>query len=115
MSLAMRDHLGLVLEAEQRRDRAEGLLARRSRIAASTSASTVGSKKVPPSAWRLPPIVASRPLGQRVGDMRLDLFDRLVVISGPCVTPGSVAVADLQLADRLGQLVGERVVDPSCT
>jgi len=49
--VAHRDHVGLILKAEHRRERPEGFLMRDKRVGL-TLASTVGSKKVPPSAWR---------------------------------------------------------------
>jgi hypothetical protein len=62
-----------------------------------TSATRVGSKNVPPRAWRLPPEHACA-LGDGVGDVLLDLSTAAALISGPCCTP-SHAVADLQFAE----------------
>jgi hypothetical protein len=51
--VAHRDHVGLVLEAEYRRQRSKVSSCDTSASGA-TLASTVGSKKVPPSEWRFP-------------------------------------------------------------
>ena len=68
-----------------------------------TSASTVGSKKLPPSAWRLPPTDDLGALLQGVGDMLLDLLDRLHVDQRADHGAGLDAVADLHRAGRLGE------------
>jgi hypothetical protein len=58
-----------------------------------TSVNTVGSKKLPPRAARLPPGTTLAPFSDRIGDMRLDLLDRLHVDQGPITAPGSNASA----------------------
>src|SRR5450755_2405393 len=87
--VAHRDHLGLVPEAEHRRQRPEGLLARHQRVGA-TSDSTVGSKKVPPSAWRLPPVTILAPCLTASAMCFSTLSIASMLISGPWVTPASV-------------------------
>src|SRR5258707_5996415 len=60
-----------------------------------TSVNTVGSKKVPPSADRLPPITTLAALPDGIGDMRLDLLDRLHVDQGADHRTGLEPVGDL--------------------
>ena len=54
-------------------------------------------------------------LGERVGDMLLDLGQRLGVDQRPKRRALGEAVADLQPTDRGGKLFGEGRVDESCT
>ena len=56
---------------------------RASNMAAVTSVSTVGSKNVPPSAWRLPPCTMRAPLAVASARCSSTLASALVSISGP--------------------------------
>jgi hypothetical protein len=63
-----------------------------------TSASTVGSKKVPPSAWRLPPATSTRaPLASASATCSSTLATRLAVDQRALRDARFEAVADLQL------------------
>jgi hypothetical protein len=65
---------------------------------ASRSVRIVGSKNVPPSAWRLPPVDHFGALGDGVRDVFLDLFDAPWRRSAAPASVSPQAVADLQLA-----------------
>jgi hypothetical protein len=82
-----------------------------------TSVSTVGSKKLPPCAA----LAAGDDLGTLlygVGDVRLDLLDRLHVDQWPDHRAGLEPVGDLHRTGGLGEPLGEGVVDadpaPEC-
>ncbi len=70
----------------------------------------VGSKNVPPSAWRLPPSATRAALRDGVGDVLLDLGHGLGVDQRTLVGRAREAVAHAQLAHRFDQLRDERVV-----
>jgi|HubBroStandDraft_6_1064221.scaffolds.fasta_scaffold06721_7 hypothetical protein len=75
-----------------------------------TSVSTVGSKKLPPCAA----LAAGDDLGTLlygVGDVRLDLLDRLHVDQWPDHRAGLEPVGDLHRTGGLGEPLGEGVVD----
>ena len=70
----------------------------------------VGSKNVPPSAWRLPPSAIRPPLASASATCSSTLATALSSISGPCsVAPGQ-AVAHAQLLHGVDQLGDEGVV-----
>ncbi len=99
------------LEAEQRRHRAEGLLARaqhrrRSPPTAPSAGRSGAGERVPLAAGS-----DLRALGHRVGDVALDLLHRRVVDQRPLRHARLEAVADLERADRRRQPGHERVVD----
>jgi hypothetical protein len=78
------DGFGFVgLEAEQRGDRAEGFFAWPCGRCGRTSASMVGSKKLPPSAWRLPPVMMRAPLAVASAMCSSTLATAPASISGP--------------------------------
>jgi hypothetical protein len=77
-----------------------------------TSVSTVGSKKLPPSAARLPPVTTLAPFFfHGVGDVRLDLLDRLHVDQGADHPTRLEPVGDLHGPGGLGQPLGQGGVD----
>ena len=76
-----------------------------------TSVSTVGSKNVPPSAWRLPPVTTLAPLATASAMCSSTFSTASMSISGPIVDARFEAVADLHRADCLGESLGEGVVD----
>ena len=76
-----------------------------------TFESTVGSKKLPPSAWRLPPVTILAPPFDRVRNVLLDLVDRFHVDQRALHHAGFGAVADLHRCDLLRKLFDELVVD----
>ena len=98
------DRLLFRVEAEQRGDRAEGLLARRPSCRCDTSASTVGWKKVPPSEWRSPPTTTRAPLDRASPIWSSTFSTAAMSISGPCCGAFVRAVGHLQRLDRVGQL-----------
>ena len=59
----------------------------------------------------MPPVSTLRALRQRVRDVLLDLVHRRLVDQRARRDAALEAVADLELADRRRELVGERVVD----
>jgi ParB family chromosome partitioning protein len=76
-----------------------------------TSVSTVGSKKLPPCAARF---AAQDDLGallDGVGNVRLDLLDRLHVDQRPDHRARLEAVGDLHRAGGLGEALGKGVID----
>src|SRR6185436_17378861 len=75
-----------------------------------TFESTVGSKKLPPSAWRLPPVTIFAPL-HRIGNVLFDLVDRFHVNQRALHHARFGAVADLHRRDLLRKLFDELVVD----
>jgi hypothetical protein len=79
-----------------------------------TSVSTVGSKKLPPCAARLPPVTILTPL-DRVGDVLLDLLDRLGVDQRRDYRTRFKPVGDLHRPGGLGEALGEGVATTSCT
>ena len=76
-----------------------------------TSVKTVGSKKLPPWAARLPPVTTLAALLQGVGDMRLDLLARLHVDQRADHRTRLEPVGDLHRPGGLGEALGEGVVD----
>jgi len=66
---------------------------------------------VPPSADRLPPITTLAALPDGIGDMRLDLLDRLHVDQGADHRTGLEPVGDLHRTCGLGEALGKGVVD----
>jgi hypothetical protein len=92
------DRLGLVLEAEQRRHRAEGFLARHAHVGV-TSARMVGSKKCRRARGACRRDARLAPLADGVGDVLLDLGHRLHVDQRAPGDAGFQAVADLQRGD----------------
>ena len=74
--------------------------------------STVGSKNVPPSACRLPPVVTVAPLRERVGDVLLDLRDAGLVDQRALARRRRRSRCPMrQRGDRGRELLDERVVD----
>ena len=55
-----------------------------------TLARTVGSKKVPPSVWRWPPVTTVAPRFSASAMCSSTFFTASALISGPWLTPGSM-------------------------
>ena len=60
------------------------------------SARMVGSKKVPPRAWRLPPTTTRAPLAVASAMCSSTFSTAAMSISGPCSAPGSKPFATLR-------------------
>ena len=69
---------------------------RATRASCGTSTSTVGAKKLPPSAW--PPASSRAPLASASSRWLCTLATAAGLISGPVVTPGSAPLPTLSLA-----------------
>src|SRR5437773_133218 len=65
-----------------------------------TLARTVGSKKVPPSAWRLPPVRIFAPLASASLMCSSTFSTAALSMSGPCTTPGSMPLPTFIALDR---------------
>src|SRR5215472_11112600 len=76
-----------------------------------TSVSTVGSKKVPPSALRLPPSATLAPFLTASAMCASTFSTAFMSISGPITAPGSNPVGDLHGTRGLRQPLGEGVID----
>ena len=110
--VGQRDRLVLGLEAEQRRDRAEGLLARDHHRRSCTSVRIGRLEEAcrrARGACRRPRPCA--PLATRVGDVLLDLLDRRRRRSaGPASTPASMPLPTFSASTAAASFCGERVV-----
>src|SRR3954469_3385732 len=102
--------LGLVLEAEQRRERPEGLLARDRHLGRRAG----DDRRLEEGVAERMAVAAGDDLAallDRVGDVLLDLGDRLVVDQRALLHAVLEAVADLELSGRGGKPLGESIVD----
>src|SRR5271167_2896418 len=76
-----------------------------------TSVSTVGSKKLPPWAARLPPVTTLAPFLTASAMCDSTFSTAFMSISGPITAPGSNPVGDLHGTCGFGGALGEGVVD----
>ncbi len=105
------DRLGFGLEPEQRRERARRSPRGRPASSEVTSARIVGSKKVPPSACRLPPTTTRAPLARASAMCSSTFAPPPRRSAGPARDALASAVADLEPAHARRELLGEGVVD----
>src|SRR6266852_2772988 len=76
-----------------------------------TSVSTVGSKKLPPCAARLPPVTTLAPFFSASAMCASTFSSAFMSISGPITAPGSNPSAIFNRTGGLGEALGEGVVD----
>ena len=76
-----------------------------------TPVSTVGSKKLPPSAWRLPPTTTLAPFCTASAMCSSTFSTAFMSISGPITTPGSTPLPTFIAPAASARRLRERVVD----
>src|SRR6266446_5000328 len=76
-----------------------------------TSVSTVGSKKLPPWAARLPPVATLAPFFSASAMCASTFSTAFMSISGPITAPGLEPVGDLHRAGGLGEALRRPVIE----
>ncbi|KPC50734.1 hypothetical protein WG78_16810 [Amantichitinum ursilacus] len=84
-------------------------------MAGVTPVRMVGSKKVPPRAWRLPPVKTCAPLPVASAICSSILAMALSSISGPCVTPSSTPLPTFSAFTASASFCANASYTPACT